>query len=185
MDRSKPSSKDVGRSGSQGKESARKTVRRTYKAQGLSRLIPKILKDGLGRKGSLEADLLLHWREVVGEELANWTVPSKITYGDRRMRRKGTLLLSVSPSYAQFAQMQETDIVASVNQFLGPGRIERIQIKQSPGIDGASHRTTGSSRGVKGSVSRLETRRERRHNSDLDSALETLRQSVAKRDQRR
>ena len=164
MDRSKPSTKDVGHSGARGKESARKTARRTFKAQGLSRLIPKILKDGLGRKGSLEADLALHWREVAGEELAAWTVPSRISYADRRMRRKGTLLLLVN---------------------LGHGRIEKVQLKQSHGINFASHRITVSDRAVGERVSSLETRRERRQNDDLDEALETLRESVAKREHRR
>lgn len=160
-------------------------MRRSFKAQGLSRLIPKILKEGLGQKGSLEADLALHWREVVGEELAQWTVPSKITYADRRMRRKGTLLLSVNPAYAQFAQMSEPEILASVNQFLGHGRVEKLQLRQSHSVKFASHRTTVSSRGVQDRFSRLETRRERRQNDDLDTALESLRQSVAKRERQR
>jgi len=185
VDRSKPSTKDVGHSGARGKESARKTARRTFKAQGLSRLIPKILKDGLGRKGSLEADLALHWREVAGEELAAWTVPSRISYADRRMRRKGTLLLLVNPAYSQYAQMAEGEILANVNQFLGHGRIEKVQLKQSHGINFAPHRITVSDRGVGERVSSLETRRERRQNDDLDEALETLRESVAKRERQR
>ena len=104
MSQDRSSTKDLGASPAKGKESKPKPPRRTYRAQGLSRLVPKILKEGLGRKGSLEADLLLHWREVVGEEHAQWTVPTRISYADRRMRRKGTLELSVAPAYAAFAQ---------------------------------------------------------------------------------
>jgi len=178
-------SNDVGRSSARGKETARKTAKRSFKAQGLSRLIPKVLKDGVGRKGSLEADLALHWREVVGEELASWTLPGKITYADRKMRRKGTLLVLVNPAYAQFAQMAQPDMLSSVNQFLGFGRVEKIQLKQSHSIGAATNRTTVSSRGVAGPASRLEPRRERRQHGTIDASLEALRQSVAEREKRR
>jgi hypothetical protein len=181
----KPLQKDLGPSKARGKDSPQKRAKRAFKAQGLSRLIPKILKDGLGRKGSLEADLLIHWRDVVGEELATWTVPTKISYADRRMRRKGTLILAVNPAYAQFAQMVEGDILAGVNQFLGFGRIEKIQLKQSYSITKATNRTSVRDRGVAGGSSVLENRRERRQNGDLDSALEQLRQNIAERDRRR
>ena len=177
--------KDVGRSSARGKETARKTAKRSFKAQGLSRLIPKVLKDGVGRKGSLEADLAIHWREVVGAELANWTLPGKITYADRKMRRKGTLLVLVNPGYAQFAQMAQPDILSSVNQFLGFGRVEKIQLKQSHAIGGAAHRTTVSGRGVAEPSSRLEPRRERRQSGTINASLEALRQSVAEREKRR
>jgi len=178
-------SNDVGRSRPRGKETARKTAKRSFKAQGLSRLIPKVLKDGVGRKGSLEADLAIHWREVVGEDLANWTLPGKITYSDRKMRRKGTLLVLVNPGYAQFAQMLQSDILSSVNQFLGFGRVEKIQLKQSHAIGGGAHRTTVSSRGVAQPPSRLEPRRERRQSGTISASLEALRQSVAEREKRR
>lgn len=181
----KPSQKDLGPSAPGGKASLQKREKRSFKAQGLSRLIPKILKDGLGRKGSLEADLLIHWRDVVGEELSQWTVPSKISYADRRMRRKGTLTLAVNPAYAQFAQMAEGEILANVNQFLGFGRIEKIHLKQSYSINSVTNRTSVTGRGVTGRSSVLENRRERRQNGDLDSALEQLRQNVAERDRRR
>jgi len=148
-------------------------------------LVPKVLKDGLGRKGSLEADLLLHWREVVGAELAKWTVPNKISYADRKMRRKGTLILTVQPAYAQFAQMAGPEIIANVNQFLGHGRIEKIQLKQSFSAKPALARTTVTNRGAKPGVSALEQRRERRQNSNLNTSLEQLRQSIAERERRR
>ncbi len=185
VDRNKPLSKDVGRSGPRGKDSARKTAKRSYKAQGLSRLIPKVLKDGLGRKGSLEADLALHWRDVVGADLAKWTLPTKITYADRKMRRRGTLMILVHPGYAQFAQMAEGDILSSTNQFLGHGRVEKIQLKQTHSVSFGAHRKTVSVRGVADHASALEPRRERRQTGDLDTALETLRQSVAERERQR
>ena len=185
MDRNKPLSKDVGRSGPRGKDSARKTAKRSFKAQGLSRLIPKVLKDGLGRKGSLEADLALHWHDVVGHELAKWTLPSKITYADRKMRRRGTLLVLVHPGYAQFAQMAEGDSLSSTHQFLGFGRVEKIQLKQTQSLNSRASRNTVSVRGVADRPSALEPRRERRQNGDLDTTLETLRQSVAERERQR
>jgi len=190
------SAKDLGASPAKGKESKPKPPRRTYRAQGLSRLVPKILKEGLGRKGSLEADLLLHWREVVGEEHAQWTVPTRISYADRRMRRKGTLELSVAPAYAAFAQMAEAEIISGVNQFLGYGRIERLQLRQSHAAAGQAARSRsgrgGSSRGSsRGTVtnrgpdareSRVMNRQERRNNEDLGDALESLRTSIDERE---
>ena len=196
MSQDRSSAKDLGASPAKGKESKAKTPRRTYRAQGLSRLVPKILKDGLGRKGSLEADLLLHWREVVGEEHAQWTVPTRISYADRRMRRKGTLELSVAPAYAAFAQMAEAEIISGVNQFLGHGRIERLQLRQSHAAAGQAARSRsgrgGASRGrSRGTVtnrgpdtreSRVMNRQERRNNQDLGDALESLRTSIDQRE---
>ena len=196
MSQDRSSAKDLGASPAKGKESKPKTPRRTYRAQGLSRLVPKILKEGLGRKGSLEADLLLHWREVVGEEHAQWTVPTRIAYADRRMRRKGTLELSVAPAYAAFAQMAEAEIISGVNQFLGHGRIERLQLRQSHAAAGqaARSRSTGggrsrgasretvTNRGPDERESRVMNRRERRNNEDLGDALESLRTSIDERE---
>ena len=200
MSQDRSSAKDLGASPAKGKESKPKPPRRTYRAQGLSRLVPKILKDGLGRKGSLEADLLLHWREVVGEEHAQWTVPTRISYADRRMRRKGTLELSVAPAYAAFAQMAEAEIISGVNQFLGYGRIERLQLRQShaaagqaarsrSGRGGSSRRSSrGSSRGTvtnrgpDARESRVMNRQERRNNDGLSDALESLRTSIDQRE---
>ncbi len=196
MSQDRSSAKDLGASPAKGKESKPKPPRRTYRAQGLSRLVPKILKDGLGRKGSLEADLLLHWREVVGEEHAQWTVPTRISYADRRMRRKGTLELSVAPAYAAFAQMAEAEIISGVNQFLGYGRIERLQLRQSHAAagqaarsrSGRSGRSRGASRetvtnrGPDGRESRVMNRQERRNNEDLGDALESLRTSIDERE---
>ncbi len=193
MSRNHSLNKDLGASPAKGKASAPKTPRRSYRAQGLSRLVPKILKEGLGRKGSLEADLMLHWRDVVGEEHARWTIPTRITYADRRMRRKGTLELSVVPAYAAFAQMAEAEIVAGANQFLGHGRIERLQLKQN---HAAVRQATGAANtadrtGARGTVrqrgqttpeSRVNSRQERRNNEDLSEALESLRSSIDQRD---
>lgn len=162
-----------------------KTPRRTFKAQGLSRLVPKILKEGLGRKGSLEADLLIHWKDVVGAEHAKWTAPTKISYADRKMRRRGTLELAVHPAYAAFAQMAEGEIVAGVNQFLGHGRVEKLQIKQSMTHQAATARKTVTKRAGPQRALHLEDRRERRQNTDLDKALKSLEQSVELRDKRR
>ena len=169
---------DKGPSGKQ----ARRRAQRKYKALSLSRLVPQVLKDGLGRKGSLEADLLLHWVEVVGAEHAAWTVPTKISYADRKLRRRGTLELAVHPAYAAFAQMAEAEIIAAVNQFLGHGRVERVQIKQSAGQQAAIARRTVTKRAGQTRTLHLEDRRERRQNTDLDKALESLEQSIEQRD---
>lgn len=160
---------------------ARRRAQRSYKTLGLSRLVPKILKDSLGRKGSLEADLLIHWKDVVGAEHAAWTVPTKIAYADRKMRRRGTLVLAVHPAYATFAQMAEAEIVAAVNQFLGHGRVERVQIKQSSSQVAAASRKTVTKRAPPERALHLEDRRERRQNTDLDKALESLEQSIEQR----
>ena len=135
---------------------------------------------------------MLHWREVVGEEHAQWTVPTRISYADRRMRRKGTLELSVAPAYAAFAQMAEAEIISGVNQFLGHGRIERLQLRQSHAAAGQAARSrSGRGGGSRGTVtnrgpdtreSRVMNRQERRNNADLGDALESLRTSIDQRE---
>jgi len=119
--------------------SAQETVRilarrRTRPAPGpppaAGRALVKTLKALEGRFGQGADALEARWREIVGEDLARRTEPSKLIKG-----RKGdgsTLELRVEGPSAAIIQHRGPDILDRANLFLGAGAVTRLRIIQGP-----------------------------------------------------
>jgi predicted nucleic acid-binding Zn ribbon protein len=86
---------------------------------------PRAVGDSLDRVASslgLAPALLSRWPELVGEGLAERTRP--------RSLRDGTLVVAVDdPAWATQLRWLEADLVTRLADVLGPGRVQRIEVR--------------------------------------------------------
>ncbi len=93
-------------------------------------MLPRIAGPGLGKNGLGEAQLIRHWRDIVGERLARGTVPEKLSFS-RGERRDGTLRLGVVPGLALEIQHNEPIVLERINAFLGYRAVTRLALRQT------------------------------------------------------
>lgn len=91
----------------------------------------------LGKRGFAEAEIVLQWATVVGEELARLSVPVKLSFGlpggaEGPSRTNGTLQLRVAPGTAIEFQHLEPVIVERINTFFGYRAVARLALRQGP-----------------------------------------------------
>ena len=96
----------------------------------LSKQLDALTKNLLGKRGFANADLLLHWSDVVGEDLAKGVKPDKITY-PKNTREGAVLHVRVGAgSFAVIMEHQKKVLLDRINTFLGYEAIGDIKIKQ-------------------------------------------------------
>ena len=91
----------------------------------------------LGKRGFAEAEMVLQWAAVVGEDLARLSAPVKLSFGaagtaEASQRRNGTLQLRVAPGTAVEFQHLEPVIVERINTFFGYRAVARLSLRQGP-----------------------------------------------------
>ncbi|HLZ82123.1 MAG TPA: DciA family protein [Caulobacteraceae bacterium] len=94
------------------------------------RALARTMKALEGRFGQGAGALEARWREIVGEELARRTEPSKLIKS--RREDGATLELRVEGPSAAIIQHRGPDILERVNLFLGAGAVARLRIVQGP-----------------------------------------------------
>jgi hypothetical protein len=105
-------------------EDQRRATMRPIAAE-LSRLIGK----PLGRRGFGEGGLIAEWPSVVGEEIARYAAPLKLSF-PRGQRREGTLTLRATGAFATELQHMTPQLLERINGYLGYGAIARLKIEQ-------------------------------------------------------
>jgi hypothetical protein len=93
--------------------------------------LPAIAGRVLGKHGLGEAQLVARWEAVVGVELAQETLPLKLSF-PAGGRRHGTLRLRVTPGAALTVQHREPQILERINGFFGYGAVARLALQQGP-----------------------------------------------------
>jgi hypothetical protein len=90
----------------------------------------------LGKRGFTEAEMVLQWASVVGEELARLSAPVKLSFGtgvqESGPRVNGTLQLRVAPGTAVEFQHLEPVILERINTFFGYRAVARLALRQGP-----------------------------------------------------
>ena len=85
----------------------------------------------LGKSGMVEMKILTNWTNIVGEQLAKYTLPQKIDF-KKNTRDNGTLyLLTQSGAFAIEIGHQTPVILEKINIFFGYNAISKIKIIQS------------------------------------------------------
>jgi len=94
-------------------------------------LVPKLVREACGRRGFVNVDIVLRWREIVGGALAAYTWPMRIEWPRRRetvLRPDGTeapnaqrtrLIVGAAPARALDVEYAKGDIMDRVNGYLG------------------------------------------------------------------
>lgn len=97
----------------------------------MSREVAKLAAPVLGRRGFGEAQFILEWPAVVGQDLARDSLPVKLSFA-RGDRTDGTLHLRVAPGAALEFQHLEPVIVERINSFFGYRAVARLALRQGP-----------------------------------------------------
>lgn len=105
----------------------------------LADLIGRALGPALARQGFGEADLILHWEDIVGERLAQWSEPIKLQWPPRGPLRApnaaaepATLVVRVEGAFALELQHLAPIVVERINSHLGWRCVGRLALRQGP-----------------------------------------------------
>lgn len=99
--------------------------------QSLAKSIMPLARTMLGKKGFVEIDILTNWTAIVGEELANYSLPQKIDF-KRGQKNDGILHLIVpSGAFALEIQHREKFILQKINTFFGYNAVSGLKIIQN------------------------------------------------------
>lgn len=98
---------------------------------GVGRTIIPLAKQLLGKNGFMQIELISNWEEIVGEKLAEYVLPQKISFvKDERVG--GTLVLLVlSGAFAMEVESKKLKILQKVNAFFGYEALNKIKIIQT------------------------------------------------------
>ncbi len=95
----------------------------------LGSTVSKVAAPVLGRRGFGEAQVILEWKSVVGQDLARDTLPVKLSFS-RGERTDGTLHLRVAPGAGLTVQHLEPLIIERINTFFGYKAVARLALRQ-------------------------------------------------------
>lgn len=84
----------------------------------------------LGKHGFVGIDILTHWEEIVGADLARGIHPQKLTF-DGNKRADGTLhVLSAGGAFAMLFEHQKSRVLERINTYFGYPAVARFKIRQ-------------------------------------------------------
>jgi hypothetical protein len=118
--------------------STRRWSPRSFGPKPLADLVAPTLDPVLARQGFSEADLLLHWPDIVGSELAAHCAPLKLEWRRRRAseHRDATppavLIVRTEGAFALQLQHMASVVVERVNTHLGWACVGKLALRQGP-----------------------------------------------------
>jgi hypothetical protein len=107
-------------------------------ARPLADLVGPALTAAFKRHGFASTEIVTHWEDIVGPEIATHCEPIKITWprqgttGDDETPEPATLVLRCQGPAAIEIQHLAGVIVERVNRFLGWRAIDRVALRQAP-----------------------------------------------------
>lgn len=102
-----------------------------FTPQAIQKVLPRILKPALDKRGFSLAAVILDWPKIVGENIARHCVPQKISFG--RTKSYGAILHVKATSGASlWLQHSEHWLIEKINSYFGYKSIERLKIIQGP-----------------------------------------------------
>lgn len=105
------------------------------RAQGrpLADLVGNALQSAFKRQGFAAVDIISHWEDIVGPELAGRTEPLKLVWPRREDPfSTGTLTVRVEGVYALELQHLAPVVIERVNRYFGWACVGRLAIRQGP-----------------------------------------------------
>lgn len=107
-----------------------KEVKRCY-------LFPKSLDDAssfalapsIKKRGFYRSDVIAHWNQIVGPEIARVCTPAWLTFSKTK-KQVAILQVMVAPGRSLEIQHLESYIIQNINRFFGSNVVDRIQIFQ-------------------------------------------------------
>ncbi len=105
------------------------------RARPLAAFVGKCLADTFAQRGFAATEIVTHWPDIAGPDIAIHCEPIKIEWPRRRdtaYADTATLVLRVDGPTAIEIQHQAAVIIARVNSFFGWPAIGRIALRQAP-----------------------------------------------------
>jgi hypothetical protein len=108
-------------------------TKRPRNAAVLADLVGKTIGDALSRQGFASVEIVTHWQDIVGDDLARRSEPMKLTWPRRDDPDSvGILQIRVEGAYALEVQHLQPVIIERVNRYFGWRCVGRIAIRQGP-----------------------------------------------------
>ena len=112
-------------------------------ARRVGSFVPKLTKKAFEKYGFSAASMLTDWPNIVGEDLAQYTIPDRLkwprrveAYGDLEDGAEGrpgaTLMLRVDPARALDVQYETAQLIDRINAYFGYAAISEVRILQAP-----------------------------------------------------
>ena len=111
------------------------TPRKSFpqRARPLADLVGGALQSAFARQGFAAVDIVSHWEDIVGPELAERTEPMRLVWPRRDdPDSSGTLTVRVEGAYALELQYLAPTVIERVNRYFGWACVGRIAIRQGP-----------------------------------------------------
>jgi hypothetical protein len=110
------------------------TVRKRSRfAAPLADLVGKAVADAFAKQGFAAIEIVTHWEDVVGDDLARRCEPIRLAFPRRDDPGSvGTLLIRAESAYAIEVQHLAPVIIERVNRYFGWRCVGRIAIRQGP-----------------------------------------------------
>ena len=105
--------------------------RTTGDLQALSQVLMPLTKKIVGKNGFAEIEIITHWSEIIGNQLAQYSMPQKIIF-PRNEKNNGCLHLAVpSGAFAIEIQHREKYILEKINTYFGYHAVSTLKIIQN------------------------------------------------------
>lgn len=102
--------------------------------ENLSASMTPLIKKLLGAKGMAEVEILANWKNIVGEDLAKYSLPQRIEF-KVGSRNNGTLyLMAASGGFAMEIQHRTPLILEKINTFFGYQAVSKLKLIQNDGF---------------------------------------------------
>ena len=104
---------------------------RTYEGlDNLTREVQKLARPLLGQHGFTQVELITHWSDIMGSELAIGVKPVKLTF-PAKDRMNGTLhVRTAGGAFAMLLEHQKGRIMERINTYFGYPAISNLKIEQ-------------------------------------------------------
>ncbi len=98
--------------------------------ESLGSIFIPLVKDIMSAEDFVEADILLNWRDIVGQEMSSYAYPIKVKYDHRKNFR--TLYIEVPVGgFALELQHKENYLLEKLNAYFGYKAVHKINISQN------------------------------------------------------
>jgi len=106
---------------------------RPRRAAPLADLVGRCVREAFSRQGFAAVDIITHWEDIVGPELARRSEPMRLYWPRREDPNSiGTLVVRVEGAYAIELQHLAPVVIERVNRYFGWRCVGRIAIRQGP-----------------------------------------------------
>jgi hypothetical protein len=97
----------------------------------LNTIVPAVTRDTLSRRGFLQGEVVARWRDIVGPNLADHTVPERLAF-PRGDRHGANLVIRVAPGLAPELQHSSPRVIERINAYFGYGAVASLKLIQAP-----------------------------------------------------